>query len=298
MSDGKFRGKSIVNLRLLRKIGIIGLSVSAATIVLVAVFSLLTSSGKSFTIRLDNPIEAPHIQMSSSVNGGDPSTYFVGDPILNASQALGPQVYERVNAIDSLDYLHGSQNLDHMEQDGTINPEGQDAQVYTLYLTATGDEEEVFQVTLNLDGLDVPFGVTSPLEYYRAMFITSDVTESLESHVNQNVTVYGNKTNTNQSTVLDENDMREAVSSFSRVRNNDGRTVRQANEDSKIAGQAYCEPFASNEVGEQLVRFQITIPSKETKRITFVGYFEGYDPDGYGLAPTEAYMLLSLHFGK
>lgn len=298
MSNEKFSGKSFVNLRLLKKIGIIGLSVSAAAITLVAVFSLFQSSGKSFTIRLDNPIEQPHLQMSSTVSGGDPSTYFAGEPIMNASQAYGAQVFSRINETTSLENLHGSQNLDHINEKGEIETDSQDAQVFTLYLTATGDEEEVFQVALNIDGLEVPNNVKSPLEYYRAMFITSDVTDSLEANVNRKTTVYGNKTTTKQSTVLDANDYRECVSSYSRVRDDDGRTVRQADEDSNIDGQYYCEPFTSTNVNEELVRFQVSIPSKQTIRLTFVGYFEGYDPDGYGVAPTQAYMLLSLHFGK
>ena len=299
MSNEKYSGKSFVNLRLLKKIGIIGLSVSAAAISLVAVFSLFQSSGKSFTIRLDNPLEQPNLQMSSSINGGDPATYFAGQPILNASQAYGADVFQRVTdpeKFPTLEQIHGSQNLDHKNEKGEIETDSQDAQVYTLYLTAMGDEEEEFQLSLNLDGLSVPYNVKSPLEYYRAMFIISRVDESLNPNLDLSTKVYGNKTTTQQPTVEGENDYRECVSSYTRVRDENGKTIRNAGDD--INGQYYCEPFNSTEVNEQLVRFKISIPSKQSIRITFVGYFEGFDPDAYGVAPTEAYMLLSLHFGK
>ena len=291
MSEEKFSGKSFVSLRLLKKVGIIGLSVALATLIVIAAFSLLHSSNKSFSIHFDKS-EDVHLVVSTKPDGSDAGTFFLGNPLVDAGQVDGLEVYSRLEEINDLAELTGPTNFYSKDSN---DQEYLSAMLFTVYLTNTGEEEETYTASLNLDAQEYDSKV-APIEYYRVLFAESDVDETQKADVNLKTKVYGAKTNQVSGTPMGDDDTREAVSSYKNNIAPSGHTVRVA--DVNINGQEYCEPFISSNVGQSIVRHEITVPSNTTRRLTFVGYFEGFDPDGYGEAPNRAFLLMSLHLGK
>lgn len=291
--DKKVDGKRLARLKLLKKVGIFGLSASAIAIIVIAIFSFFPTGGGNFSIRFDDPGKAPNITMSEDAESKESGVYFLGQPLNKVLPTSCEDVYKYVSEL-KVKEVGGSQNLKNKANDGS---EIDEALVHSVFLKVDGEADETLKVTLNLDGYSLPKNNTvGPLEYLRVLTYVSEISEDKQSESNVKTTVYGATNIQNSPTVLGNDDFREAVSTYKKSMAEDGRTARTSSY--ALNGQEYCEPFVSSNVGEQLVKQELNLQKGKTYRYTFVSYFEGYDPDGYGKAPLETYLLMSLHFGK
>lgn len=288
----KVNGKKLAALKVFKKFAIFGFTASAIALIVVAIFSLFPTGGGNFTIRFDDPRALPNVTLSETSDGSRPGTYFLGNPLQKTYQTTLSDVYKKVTDM-KVSEVAGSQNIVN-EAEGVKYDE---ALVYTVFISASGDQDETMKVTVNLDGYDLPKNdTTGPLEYLRVLTYVSEISEDKQSESNVKTTVYGAKNIHNLPTVLSNDDYREAVADYETALGVESRTARKAT--SNLNGQEYCESFLSSNVGEQLVQQELTIQKSKTYRYTFVSYFEGFDQDGYGKAPLETYLLMSVHFGK
>ena len=289
----KLNGKKLAALKAFKKFAIGGLIFSAVALIVIAIFSLFPTAGGKFTIRFDDPQKLPNITISDDSKGEKIGTYFLGNPMKNVYQTRLEDVYATISS-KRIDEIGGSQNITDKLEDGTDFDE---ALVYTVFISVSGEEDEIVNATVNLDGYDAPKNSTNgPLDYLRVLTYVSEISEDKQSESNVKTTVYGKNNIHNEPTVLGDDDFREAVSYFTKYKNDDLRTRRKS--DYALNDQEYCEPFVSSNVGEQLVKQELYLEKGKTYRYTFVAYFEGFDPDGYGIAPTDSSLLMSLHFGK
>ena len=145
-------GKSIAKVRLLKKIGIIGLSVSAVAIGVVAIIAFLPKNNSAFSVRIDdNQRASAHFTMSSSKDGSS-TRYLAGDAIKDMRPTAAPRLEEQLKVIGaSEDGFQGQQNWVGKTEEGEEN-KGL-ALIYSVYLTnssQTEDQKILYNVDLQI----------------------------------------------------------------------------------------------------------------------------------------------------
>ena len=288
--------KKIARLRLLKKIGIIGLVTSGAIGLVFLILSLLPQGNAAFTIRIDDPTSTENSNFQIFANSEDASgsknnkTYLSADPMPNTSLTEAKAVEEYLaNTIQSKE-LTGNDNF--------VNDKGKElAMVYTLYLTNTTEEEVHIKYALSLDAFKQSNeDAVAPIEYFRVLIQTEEVgnKESLSN------IYYGQKRSGrfDAQYVFDNTENRETISTPKTYLGEDLKTHVTLDDTWNSPGNdGYCINFNDYNLTKDIVTSEVKIPVGKVLRYTFVAYFEGGDIDSNIRAQSDNYMLLSLHFG-
>ena len=135
-------GKNIARVRLLKKIGIIGLSLSAVAVAVIAIISFLPKSSSAFSVRIDNNTQknASHFTMSASKDGSS-ARYLAGKAIKNMFPTAASRLEDHLKTIGNSETgFAGQQNWEEVVEEG--QSEKGLALIYTVYLTNSSDTEE------------------------------------------------------------------------------------------------------------------------------------------------------------
>lgn len=305
----------------LKKLGIILFCTSVAAMGVISMFSLVSAkSGDGLILTLDPEAKDAHFAMSLSPTRGKGSgsgqgsegggsseqpqsaRLLVGEPLGNARQTTHEKVRQYYDANfkpDAEDPMQGSWNF--------VDEEGRSrALLFTFYLTNTSDKENqtcrvVARLNTELDNSPRAIG-NRPYDYARLCLFTGyDLEEDDAMHY------FGAANTKGLGTIEDPSDKRECLAAFGTV--TDYGTDEEGNPtmtelryplySDTFNGQSisYCEPFNTGSDGMGLFDAELDILPGKCRRITFVTYLEGDDPDGAGNAPSGQKLGFSLHIG-
>ena len=282
--------KKLARLRLLKRIGIIGLITSAAIGLVFLILSLLPQGNAAFSIRIDNPgtIENSNFSIFTSEdqakegNKKDSVTYLAGEPLKRAGQTDAKWVESQLSQLDS---FNGGLHLKN-------NEDKELAMVYTIYLTNTTDEEVDIQYAVRLDAYkEAVEEMAAPIEYFRVLIQTEEV-----GTPNSVSNAYFGQRRTGRfpNYIYDSEDGREPIYTVSYEK--DVQTHVKSDFFSN-GNDGYCVNFSDYKITKDIVLSSVKIPVGKVLRYTFVAYFDGTDVDSYVRAQNDDYLLLSLHFG-
>lgn len=282
--------KKIAKLRLLKKVGLIGLITTGAIGLVFLVLSLLPQGNAAFSIRIDNPelTENSEFKIFSSQESAesgsnkDSVTYLEGKPLSHAGQTDAKVVEEHLKSVTE---FNGNNNL--------TNDSGYDlAMVYTIYLTNTTQEEIHVKYAVRLDAFsESSETMASPIEYFRVLVQTQ---ESGNAESLSNV-YYGQKrSNKYPNYKYDSEDGREPI--FTHTYGQDDGVHVESSYQSQ-GNDGYCLNFDDYRVTKDIVVSEVVVPVGKVIRYTFVAFFDGEDIDSYVRTLNNDYLLLSLHFG-
>ena len=286
--------KKIARLRLLKRIGIIGLITSGAIGLVFLILSLLPQGNAAFTIRIDDPAEVQTFKMFSTAedaqNNKDSKTYMSAKPMTSTKPT---DVGVVTKYLASLENKEGSQNLIE-DKENENKTQHELAMVYTVYLANTSDEEIDIRYMVNLDAYKQPDNTSAaPIEYFRILVQTQIDNEPVSERF------YAQKRSPKFSYVPtdceDKDQTREPIS-WDKDWDENGEVYLKSKYKSN-GNDGYCLNFNDYEFKSDIVNEQISIPVGKTLRYTFVAYFADDDLDNGGNAPENSYLLLSLHFG-
>ena len=291
-------GKNIARVRLLKKIGIIGLSVSAVAVAVIAIISFLPKSTSAFSVRIDNTQRTQsHFTMSASKDGSS-ARYLPGKAVTNMYTTSADRLEGQLKALaQSEGGLQGEQNWVELvdSETGSAKESHGLASIFTMFLKNSSDKEsQKVLYTLNLDGYNKIDGENPPYEYFRVAAQTQvDGSEEILTKY------YGcSRTldfQTQFNTELPENEQdREPIGRW------DVQDAVNPYVESKFSSNGndgYCVSFNSYLKTKYIIEDEVVIPAGKTLRFTYASYFEGEDFDCKGSAPSGASLLLSLHFG-
>ena len=294
--------KKIARLRLLKRIGLIGLATSGAIGLVFLILSLLPQGNAAFTIRVDNPtsIENQTFKIFTTAEDAENSevkngvTYLSGSPLPNTALTESKIVE---NYLDSVTEFKGENNFKN-------DTNGKDlAMVYTIYLTNSTDEEISVQYAARLDAYKESSEESSSLiEYFRILIQTEEVGNPA-SKTNK---YYGQKRSGrfDQQYIFDgdvneDTKGRETIGAPHTYLGTDMMTHVSLDDKNwpSSGNDGYCINFADYKITKDIVLSEVRVPVGKVMRYTFVAYFEGGDIDSYVRAQNDDYLLLSLHFG-
>ena len=290
-------GKKIVHNKHMKKIGIITASAAVAAIAVVTLFALVKRGGNGdFTIKFDSTNTVNHTVMTPSLDG-DPAQLLIGQPIKNVKLTTAKLVEEYLKGLVDSKEMGGSQNMADAEEGYD------DAIVYTIYLSNTSStENQTLYYELVLDNIVNPSNeAVSPLLYMRNVVQTSVVEKNSVTEKDLTTDYFAHAHSSMKEkdwgTIEGADDMRECISSYSKVMGEDGKTVRQPTYIGE-SKDGFCHNFLDSDNTKNLISESIELAPNEVKRFTFVTYFEGEDPDSFGsVTPDVSTILMSLHFG-
>ena len=289
-------GKKSAKLRLLKRIGLIGLFTSGAIGLVFLILSFLPQGNAAFTISIDNPSTSKNSNFHMFVNvtdaeDGDPkqaTTYISSDPIKEVGLTEAKKIENHLSTLRASNSLNGSTNYK--------NESGKNlALVHSVYLSNTADEPITVGYAVRLDAYKDPAnGLTSPIEYFRVL-VQTEITDDSTS---LNNVYYGQKRSQIDDLSYVFDDEREVISEMKTYLGEDGKKHATVADDwSSPGNDGYCVSFRDYEEYKDIVLSEINIPVGKTMRYTFVAYFEGNDVDSYNRVVSDSYLLLSLHFG-
>ena len=285
-------GKNIARVRLLKKIGIIGLSLSAVAVAVIAVISFLPKSSSAFSVRIDdNKKTQAHFTMSSRPDG-ESTRYLSGNAVKSMAPTAAPRLEEQLKVIGASEGgFQGQQNWVGKTEDNE-DDKGL-ALIYTVYLTNSSDtEEQKIYYNVDLDG----YNKAAAFEYFRVVAQTQIVgNDDIQTVYYGNARTMDFRAKFN--TVLSEEQQdREPISLWG-VQDVDNPVVES--NFSSNGNDGYCISFNSYLKSKHIVEnAELVIPAGKTMRFTYASYFEGEDFDSDTAAPSESLsLLLSLHFG-
>ena len=293
--------KKIARLRLLKKIGLIGLVTSGAIGLVFLILSLLPQGNAAFTIRIDNPTSSENSNFqiftteAQALNGSekDSVTYLAGDPLSHAGQTTADIVEEHLDAMRKNGNIEGNAKFE--------NDSGYElAMIYTIYLTNTTNEDVSIKYAVQLDAFkEVTEEMASPIEYFRVLVQTEEVDDS-SSLTN---IYYGQKPSGRYPQYKYEVEKEPIRTVTKPVKVTDPETSKSTYEThivsdySSAGNDGYCKPFNDYRVSKDIVSSEVVIPVEKVLRYTFVAFFDGSDVDSYVRTAGDNYLLLSLHFG-
>ena len=294
LTMGIQEGKRIVNLRTLKKAGIIVAGVSATAIVTIMLLAIFRNGGNGgFTVKIDNPSRDNHIYMTESLNGNN-TVLLSGKPI----EKMYPTTAEKVENYLSEFNVNDIGGEHNMPDPNESRPDYFNALVFTVFLT-NYDESEEQKITyeVNLDSYVAPSnGAQSTYDYMRVMVQTSIVEgDSLSKSLD--TTYFASPSHSNYGTTISGEDNRECVSSWDNTMDENSFTVRKS-EYVGLSKDGFCENFLEDKNNNVLASQELVIQPKQTMRFTFVSYLEGQDPDCKSYSPDSSVLLMSLHFGQ
>ena len=303
--------KKIAKLRLIKRIGIIGLVTSSAVGLVFLILSLLPQGDAAFTMRIDNPalIENSNFQIfateEQAQNGSskDSVTYLAGEPMGNVGLTDAKAVEDHLK--NNVSNFVGNTNM--------VNESGKElAMVYTLYLTNTTEEDVYIQYAVRLDAFkESSEKISAPIEYFRVLVQTEEV-GSPETLSNR---YYGQpRSGRNPEYVYDSDSLPNAEAKGSGREPIFTKTYEEHIDDPETGkwqtvthvltdlvsedNDGYSENFVDYKTNNNnIVVSEVKIPVGKVLRYTFVAYFDGTDIDSYVRALSDDYLLISLHFG-
>ena len=294
--------KTIKRLKLVRRIGLVGLVISSFGLIVVLILAFLPRDNSSFTIQIDNASESSdkmHFTMSPNLNQGggeqeQTTSYLTATPLGNAATTEAVYIENWIESrAQSKEGLTGSQNY--------VVGEKNYAMMYTVYLTNTSkDKPQGIEYSVPLDEHVKPSNnANDPLEYLRVLVRTEVVdSNELPKNVYYGARIKRDPANPTAQT-LNGDDL-EPISSrkSTTVGEGEDRKAVYTADFSSNGNDGYCIPFEDEELGgNYLIKsVPLSIPAAQTLRLTFVSYFEGKDYDSDGPRPYDASLLLSLHF--
>ena len=314
MSDNN-AGKPFLNgmraagrMKRLKKAGIILFAVSAAAMATVAVFALVSAkSGDGLVFSLDPTAKSAHFGMSVTPPRGGSSeaeskSLLVAEPLGNARQTTHSEIRSYYDKnLDPKAETPKSGSWNYVAEDGYAR-----ALFYTFYLTNnSASEAQQFRISCKLTSelVQDPSSVGNrPYDYVRlALFTGYDLEED------DAMLYYANENTKKLGTVDDPSDTRECLADTGKTteygQNSSGESVvteyRYPMYSDTFQGEeiAYCTRFEPGE--DKLGLFDVTmdIAPAKSRRITFVTYLEGKDPDGYGNEPSSQKLGFHLQIG-
>ena len=285
-------GKSIARVRLLKKIGIIGLSVSAVAVAVIAIVSFLPKSSSAFSVRIDNDKKASAHFTMSSTQDGSPTRYLSGNAVKSMAPTSASRLEQQLKTIGASEGgFQGQQNWVGKTEDNE-DDRGL-ALIYTVYLANSSEtEDQKIYYNVDLDG----YNKAEAFEYFRVVAQTQIVGEDeIQTAYYGNARTMDFRAKFN--TVLSEEEQdREPISLWG-VQDVDNPIVES--NFSSNGNDGYCISFNSYLKSKHIVEnAELVIPKGKTMRFTYASYFEGEDFDSDKAAPNESLsLLLSLHFG-
>ena len=284
--------KKIARLRLLKRIGVIGLITSGAVGLVFLILSLLPHGNAAFTIRIDNPGTTENStfrifateEQAQSGSKNDSVTYLSGTPLSRAGLTDAKAVEAHLSSITDFE---GNTNF--------INDTGKElAMVYSVFLTNTTEEDVTVQYAVRLDAYkESTEEMASPIEYFRVLVQTEEVgnPSSLSNKY------FGqSRTGRFPDYIYDSDGGREPI--YTKSYGNETDLKTHVKTDLISAGNdGYCINFADYRITKDIVVSELTIPVGKAIRYSFVAFFDGMDIDSFVRAQNDDYILLSLHFG-
>ena len=293
--------KKIARLRLIKKIGVIGLITSGAIGLVFLILSLLPQGNAAFTIRVDNPTSSENSnfqifateEQAQNGNGKDAVTYLTGDPLSHAGQTTADVVEEHLDVLRQSGQFEGSAKFE--------NKSGYElAMIYTLYLTNTTKEDVSIKYAVQLDAFkEVTEEMASPIEYFRVLVQT----EQVDNPASLSNIYYGQKPSGRFPQYKYDADKEPILTKTQAVPVTEQETQRTVYETHIVpdytspGNDGYCQPFNDYRVSKDIVTDEVLIPVGKVLRYTFVAFFDGSDVDSYVRTAGDNYLLLSLHFG-
>ena len=293
-------GKSIARMRLLKKIGIIGLSVTSIAVAVVAAIAFFPKSSSAFSVHVDNTgadqKKNAHFTMTQNGEDGEkPKTYLSGKAVPNMFTTTASRLE---GYLSSLEKFGGAQNwvenVVSASDSTTLEAHGL-ALVYTVFLNNTSnDEDQGLKYNVDLDGYK---HIDSPIEYLRVA-IQTQVEGSDEA---PKTVYYGNprtKDKKEQFGTAIENDpetnQREPIGDWALEGLEDAVLTSMFQ---SYGNDGYCVNFNDYRINKHIVEgVDIVIPAGKQMRFTYCCYLEGNDLD-CDYAPEDTNFLMSLHFG-
>ena len=305
--------KKIARLRLIKRLGIIGLVTTGTLGIVLLALSFVTSGNAAFSIRIDNPErEENNFSMflddvsAEADSQGQARNYVAADPMTNTDQVDAMQVEEY---LASLSEYKGSQNLrsDYFNKEIKAEEAKDLALIYTVYLrNQSQTDNTVVKYALSLDAYKQP-EKPKLIDYFRVLFQTQilgtdDITNTYYGNPRSSYSKYSSYPNEFGDPTKEEKDSeREIIGTTRLVTDEDYRTVltKPSGWDMTKGNDGYCKNFNDYEANKEIVIDSLTIPAGKTIRLTYAAFFEGGDPDAFDVIPgEEAYLLLSLHLGE
>ena len=285
----------------LRKLGIILTTTSVAAMLVIVIFSLVSArSGSGFIIDLDTIDTASHFTMALAPRKDDGSVpagkdVLVGEPLGNAWTTTNKSVREYYDAkFNDIGYsdenFSGSWNLIDEKHNSPL------AMLFTFYLNNISEtEEQTYRVAcrLNSELADDSVG-NRPYDYVRLALFEGDYGSSDDS-----VRYFGARNTKGYGSEEGADDTRECLANWQLRLDKDANYYRVPVYNDYLGEKkiSYCEAF--NPGNDRLGLFDVegTIKPGSSRRITFLAYLEGEDPDCDGSAPKKQKLGFSLHIG-
>lgn len=285
----------------LRKLGIISLSTSVAAMAVILIISLISArSGSGFIIDLNRVETATHFTMGLSPRkgGGETpagSSVLVGEPLGNANPVAHKAVREYYNAkFAEVGYENDFSGSWNYADPKTGEPL---AMLFTFYLNNISEtEEQPYRIAARLNS-ELAYGGDGrrPYDYVRLALFEGDYGQKDDS-----VRYYAARNTNGWGTENDPQDTRECLSKTLAFWNYDeNRDYRVPDYYDTFNGQKieFCESFDSGADGLGLFVSDGVIKPGAARRITFVCYLEGDDPDCINVPPQKQKLGFSLHIG-
>lgn len=305
-----------------KKVATVALSVSAtaAIIILLLAVTLNNNSGGGdiagdFVVRLDQEGKANNMGISTRPGrsqeedpevkiASDGAAVLIGQPLGNAwvtSNSVIRTKYDALIAEKGIDGLSGSMNFSN-EDDTPI------ALVYTFYLTnSSTTETQPFRVSARLNhdrGQSQDAKGVDAYEYVRLALFMGD-----DGKADDDVRYFANRNMRSVPLEGTTDDFRECLSAYNTIfSNKTGNPYRAPayfdkygeGEDKKEIG--ICDPFDPGSDPDYATRGlfdvdDLEMAPGECRRITFMAYLEGEDPDCVGEPPKNQKLGFSLHIG-
>ncbi len=309
-TDGPHRAGALIRHR---KVAIIALVGAVSIAAVISLFGIVYGGSDGLVVRMDEGGGASDaFAMFPTGIEGKPAeegtTYMVGDP-LNGARQTSTQ-YVRNYYSSELAWkgksgeLSGSNNYIEYTEDGEKVSR---ALVYTFYLKNNSTTEETtYRIQANITSQTEPVnGSNNPYDYLRVALYEGNV-----GYDDDYVRYFGAPNTKKQGTYIDgveyPDDNRECIGAknIHKVYDDDGNdlyTLRSpAYYDDSLPNEkiGFCENFHTSAGADVLFSLvDQKIAPGATRRITFISYLEGDDPDAYGTVPIGAAIGLNLIVG-
>lgn len=319
-------GKNVPKLednKILKRVAAVLLVVASAVAVVILLLALVNQTGDNnggtvegdFVVKLDNADTASnHFRIGTKPGTGDDqedpdvktandgTKVLLGEALGNAWPTSNAVVRAHYNDLIKEKGLNGGLSGSANFKDEVTNQPA--ALIYTFYLTNVSDtESQTFRFAARLShnrGQSANSTGVDAYEYVRfGVFMGNNGSED------DDVRYFANRTMSSTGLKSDPNDYRECLSNYTILYDEKGNPYREPTYSDKFADTqevSICEPFEPDSdpayADRGLFDLQnLEIAPGKSRRITFIAYLEGADPDCHGSAPTNQKLGFSLHVG-
>ena len=289
----------------LKRVAWIAFGTSTAAMVVITLFSLVSNRG-GLVISLNYRDVANHFTMSLQPRRGegsstdDPRSLLIAEPLGDTLPTTNKTIrayYEAHMSGLAGQAPSGSWNLVDTSTNDSL------ALFYTFYLTnASLTEAQPFRISgrMNSELVQSPESIGHrPYDYVRLAIFSGE-----DGKADDTVVYYGAQNTYQLGTEEDPSDTREALANVYRLMDDQGRYYRVSDYSDVYVGAdgqeheiAFCQSFVPGMDGMGLFEFSGVIAPGVSRRITFVSYLEGADPDCDGVLPKGQKLGFALTVG-